>query len=132
MFFFKHRTAYEMRISDWSSDVCSSDLLALATLGLNVSFTIVVSNWLNVTGGSNGISGIPALSLAGIALDGERGFYWFSLAVLALLAALAACVRHSHAGRSLMRSEEHTSELQSLMRISYAVFCLKTQKITKK
>src|SRR3546814_2068541 len=82
MFFFKHRTAYEMRISDWSSDVCSSDLLALATLGLNVSFTIVVSNWLNVTGGSNGISGIPALSLAGIALDGERGFYWFSLAVL--------------------------------------------------
>src|SRR3546814_4999276 len=28
-FFFKHKTAYEMRISDWSSDVCSSDLLAL-------------------------------------------------------------------------------------------------------
>src|SRR3546814_5422018 len=30
------------------------------------------------------------------------------------------------------RSEEHTSELQSLMRISYAVFCLKKKKITKK
>src|SRR3546814_5897119 len=30
----------------------------------------------------------------------------------------------------LMRSEEHTSELQSLMRISYAVFCLKTKKIS--
>src|SRR3546814_6769837 len=29
LFFFKHKTAYEMRISDWSSDVCSSDLLAL-------------------------------------------------------------------------------------------------------
>src|SRR3546814_8128885 len=29
-FFFKQKTAYEMRISDWSSDVCSSDLLALA------------------------------------------------------------------------------------------------------
>src|SRR3546814_5653776 len=28
LFFFKHKTAYEMRISDWSSDVCSSDLLA--------------------------------------------------------------------------------------------------------
>src|SRR3546814_1037432 len=31
-------------------------------------------------------------------------------------------------GRALLRSEEHTSELQSLMRISYAVFCLKTKK----
>src|SRR3546814_8618839 len=31
---------------------------------------------------------------------------------------------------SLSRSEEHTSELQSLMRISYAVFCLKTKKTT--
>src|SRR3546814_17276170 len=31
VFFFKHKTAYEMRISDWSSDVCSSDLSALGT-----------------------------------------------------------------------------------------------------
>src|SRR3546814_2650476 len=29
-FFFKHKTAYEMRISDWSSDVCSSDLIVMA------------------------------------------------------------------------------------------------------
>src|SRR3546814_7344883 len=34
-------------------------------------------------------------------------------------------------GRGLFRSEEHTSELQSLMRISYAVFCLKKKKILK-
>src|SRR3546814_1864787 len=33
-FFFKQKTAYEMRISDWSSDVCSSDLLAIAESGL--------------------------------------------------------------------------------------------------
>src|SRR3546814_3051499 len=33
-------------------------------------------------------------------------------------------------GRPIARSEEHTSELQSLMRISYAVFCLKTKKLT--
>src|SRR3546814_14528858 len=32
IFFFKQKTAYEMRISDWSSDVCSSDLLALALI----------------------------------------------------------------------------------------------------
>src|SRR3546814_8452847 len=34
VFFFKQKTAYEMRISDWSSDVCSSDLLVDAVLGL--------------------------------------------------------------------------------------------------
>src|SRR3546814_1742200 len=33
VFFFKHKTAYEMRISDWSSDVCSSDLIAVADFG---------------------------------------------------------------------------------------------------
>src|SRR3546814_2608913 len=33
-FFFKQKTAYEMRISDWSSDVCSSDLLRVGLLGV--------------------------------------------------------------------------------------------------
>src|SRR3546814_980244 len=33
VFFFKQKTAYEMRISDWSSDVCSSDLIALRAVG---------------------------------------------------------------------------------------------------
>src|SRR3546814_9733475 len=35
LFFFKHETADEMRISDWSSDVCSSDLMSFADLGLS-------------------------------------------------------------------------------------------------
>src|SRR3546814_10773879 len=44
VFFFKQKTAYEMRISDWSSDVCSSDLLALVTHnGLAVT---AVSAWM--------------------------------------------------------------------------------------
>src|SRR3546814_10171213 len=49
-----------------------------------------------------------------------------------------ACIRHDAAGRDTalfpqrLRSEEHTSELQSLMRISYAVFCLKKKKTHKK
>src|SRR3546814_16589990 len=34
VFFFKHKTAYEMRISDWSSDVCSSDLLGIDRIGI--------------------------------------------------------------------------------------------------
>src|SRR3546814_6858066 len=40
MFFFKQKTAYEMRISDWSSDVCSSDLYAMAPDGKSVTFKI--------------------------------------------------------------------------------------------
>src|SRR3546814_10355341 len=43
-------------------------------------------------------------------------------------AALAVAEEHSRTGLDLLRSEEHTSELQSLMRISYAVFCLKKKK----
>src|SRR3546814_5995245 len=40
----------------------------------------------------------------------------------------ADCAEGTLAGEKVLRSEEHTSELQSLMRISYAVFCLKTKK----
>jgi len=102
--------------------------LALATLGLNVSFTIVASNWLDVTGGTNGISGIPSLSLAGVPLDDERSFYWFALAVLTLLAGLAARVRHSHAGRALMavRDDELATAMTGLpvTRIKVAAFTL--------
>src|SRR3546814_3801948 len=51
--------------------------------------------------------------LAAVAGD-PRLFWWFQIGPLTLVA---------------IRSEEHTSELQSLMRISYAVFCLKKKKI---
>ncbi|MGK4922916.1 branched-chain amino acid ABC transporter permease [Bordetella hinzii] len=102
--------------------------LALATLGLNVSFTIVVSNWMEVTGGTNGISGIPALRLGPVALDSEPSFYWFSLAILALLALLAARVRRSHAGRALMavRDDELASAMTGLpvTRVKVAAFTL--------
>src|SRR3546814_4429063 len=86
--FFKQKTAYEMRISDWSSDVCSSDLATAASI----------------------------------------------LSAATSRSAMPASARHSSASRRIVRllmqerSEEHTSELQSLMRISYAVFCLKKKK----
>src|SRR3546814_4709178 len=38
VFFFKQKTAYEMRISDWSSDVCSSDLRSIAAAALRATF----------------------------------------------------------------------------------------------
>src|SRR3546814_1310778 len=63
------------------------------------------------------------------------------LGILAFLVQIYVSIRRREAyavgndpwegGRTLERSEEHTSELQSLMRISYAVFCLKKKKMEK-
>src|SRR3546814_11191895 len=53
--FFKQKTAYEMRMSDWSSDVCSSDLLALAL----TNFRRLLRNW-NVREYSNPQTTLPA------------------------------------------------------------------------
>src|SRR3546814_3611603 len=47
------------------------------------------------------------------------------------LSAMGAALVLLTGGNAVLRSEEHTSELQSLMRISYAVFCLKKKKLTK-
>src|SRR3546814_6537816 len=93
-FFFKQKTAYEMRISDWSSDVCSSDLISPSTFSANHT-----QIWLRKIGGR---------------LRRQQRRYGGR--------------RPVHSGAELARSEEHTSELQSLMRISYAVFCLKKKK----
>src|SRR3546814_980869 len=68
----------------------------------------------------------------------ERGLFKGEFYVLALLAVLGMMLLISagnlvmiYMGLELLRSEEHTSELQSLMRISYAVFCLKKKKRDK-
>src|SRR3546814_2903254 len=103
-FFFKQKTAYEMRISDWSSDVCSSDLSFFAPPC------------------SSPRQPMLSLRMQRHRLRQSRPPHacsrWSSVASSPAL----AC------GGSARRSEEHTSELQSLMRISYAVFCLKKKK----
>src|SRR3546814_8984754 len=120
-FFFKQKTAYEMRISDWSSDVCSSDLLPCAvdaTTGKDQGDDAVATN---------------------VRINGQR--LWDSLMEMAKIGATEkggncrlALSDLDREARDLFvrwckeRSEEHTSELQSLMRISYAVFCLKKKK----
>src|SRR3546814_7930218 len=90
-----------MRISDWSSDVCSSDLFigSEGTLGV---VTRVVVRLEEATSSRN--SALVALT----------GFDEVTQLLKRLQRTLGG-----------QRSEEHTSELQSLMRISYAVFCLK-------
>jgi branched-chain amino acid transport system permease protein len=76
--------------------------LALATLGLNVSFTIVASNWTPVTGGTDGISGLPTLSLFGLSLGGAQQFYWFALVILVLVSLGTLHLRSSHVGRTFI------------------------------
>src|SRR3546814_7142439 len=101
-FFFKQKTAYEVRISDWSSDVCSSDLIeAKSCSGLSAAN----SQWRNALSSS---AWTNATWVSGVGRNVSRQLL----------------VNWTRARRS-RRSEEHTSELQSLMRISYAVFCLK-------
>src|SRR3546814_3626621 len=106
IFCFKQKTAYEMRISDWSSDVCSSDLAPTSLSGTNC-FTCTRCS------ASASASSTPAQS-------GENS------ASVATSSSSALPSPADSADSS--RSEEHTSELQSLMRISYAVFCLKKKK----
>lgn len=90
--------------------------LALATLGLNVSFYIVTSNWIGLTGGTNGIARIPELNVAGHLLSGERQFLWFGLVVLAAVAAIAAILHVSRYGRAMIvvRDDEIASKMTGI------------------
>src|SRR3546814_8600232 len=108
-FFFKQKTAYEMRISDWSSDVCSSDLL----IQEKARHLGGVRRVLEVTFSRKGI-GFQPWQQAGGGRGNDVG--------LRIMNVRVDKARHNQ------RSEEHTSELQSLMRTSYAVFCLKKKK----
>src|SRR3546814_3144120 len=109
-----------MRISDWSSDVCSSDLLERTVPG---SFYV---NALAVFEGYRDCGIGTRLLQAAAGRATAVGCTRLSLLVFARnLAAARLFERNGY--RAVDRSEEHTSELQSLMRISYAVFCLKNK-----
>src|SRR3546814_5978856 len=95
-----------MRISDWSSDVCSSDLTPAFSFARAKDIAL---------------SDPQPLSFQDLILTLQH--YWSERGCVILQPydlEMGAGTFH--------RSEEHTSELQSLMRISYAVFCLKKQK----
>src|SRR3546814_2016618 len=112
-----------MRISDWSSDVCSSDLAAAGVGAARRHIELVDGRAVLTPSGDRTISAqLPAIEaeMLDIAVH-ERGVVPRNVER-----------RHEVPGDDVLvsdiRSEEHTSELQSLMRISYAVFCLKKKK----
>src|SRR3546814_6234612 len=120
-----------MRISDWSSDVCSSDLEVYNCQDLMQVAAASLLAWaLSLLNSADG--GLPILEIRAQVVDeltsqSELGFAgsWREFR--------SRNVRETYDFRETwnQRSEEHTSELQSLMRISYAVFCLKKKKTTQ-
>src|SRR3546814_2710415 len=113
-----------MRISDWSSDVCSSDLPTLDALWPGMR---ALHGREQQPGGRRGQQ-FPALQLRKRPDDGDRrrAVGWIGqIFVKRPLPHRTGQVRPCREEIPAKRSEEHTSELQSLMRISYAVFCLK-------
>src|SRR3546814_8233223 len=126
--FVKQKTAYEMRISDWSSDVCSSDLGKTTSLAAvsDLLFGFPVRSPYNFLFDYSLLRVGAVLEDGGTTLacrrkKGTSGTLLGADDVPIDEAPLAAMLR----GQTRDRSEQHTSELQSLMRISYAVFCLK-------
>src|SRR3546814_8875819 len=122
-----------MRISDWSSDVCSSDL-PYSAAARNNNPTILAAPPARpslVTGAPPPVMAEAAANPRksfGLASKGEADHFLKGKGGLA-----AAFGEGGTTPRCIaVRSEEHTSELQSLMRISYAVFCLNKKKLMKR
>src|SRR3546814_6015472 len=116
-----------MRISDWSSDVCSSDLIdEFDPNDRSRGVEIEVGRSRNVFGPENR-SHLEDLVLLLQRQNGGEGSLFRSRAISAFgwEDDVPGDFASGALDRSRLRSEEHTSELQSLMRISYAVFCLK-------
>src|SRR3546814_5284018 len=131
-FFFKQKTAYEMRISDWSSDVCSSDLHS-RTGSCRQRWRGCGASWapaMKLIGGSYACcQPCSIMEWTRWKRPCVRHCWQASPATTSSSTSCHAIVsRHGRWRLPHPRSEEHTSELQSLMRISYAVFCLKKKK----
>src|SRR3546814_6759853 len=124
-----------MRISDWSSDVCSSDLRDTSDVAFGLQFGAgrfftrnfsldAEFNYMNPQKNNNDL----LFTNYGASLDGRYHFIQDGRSWNPYLLLGAGLLHHAEEFELISnRSEEHTSELQSLMRISYDVFCLKKQ-----
>src|SRR3546814_4287612 len=119
-----------MRISDWSSDVCSSDLFKVV-IPARLGSTRLPGKVLREVGGKPIVQHVwEAAQLAGaeeVVIATDSGEVQSICEAFGASVAMTAATHNSGTDR-VNKSEEHTSELQSLMRISYAVFCLKKKK----
>src|SRR3546814_3095197 len=117
-----------MRISDWSSDVCSSDLHVFLILGRLAQLAVprLIDDDVAGGAGERALAGALDVDIEAVGnfhhREAEGGVHFLAVPVLLDERQL----RHKDL---LLRSEEHTAELQSLMRSSYAVFCLKQNTI---
>src|SRR3546814_5955256 len=137
-----------MRISDWSSDVCSSDLIMDGALRYDfgrIAVGPIELGSLSLGARANRVNVVALAALAGeydaiqarheaqgdqnlvLSKEEENALRDKLIAVLASepSVAIEPLVWKNDDGQSNARSEEHKSELQSLMRITDAVFCLK-------
>src|SRR3546814_8459453 len=115
-----------MRISDWSSDVCFSDLVS----ELGIDDLPVVS----IAKGPDRDAGRERFFMAGrepFLLERRDPVLYFLQRLRDEAHRFAIETHRARRTKALGRSEEHTSDLQSLMRISYAVFCLKKKTTDK-
>src|SRR3546814_6845761 len=144
-FCIKQKTAYEVRISDWSSDVCSSDLFG-AEVADELSLVVEAgghdrhrrtSCWFRRTIGLGAGAARPVRASCdrpgspSVRRSRRRGgarCCWSRASANRRALRPPRAPLRRRAGSAQRRSEEHTSELQSLMRSSYAVFCLKKKK----
>src|SRR3546814_1097565 len=137
-FFFKQKTAYEMRISDWSSDVCSSDLCGRSnrrktayqpnpsprTKSNVPQAQALVEGWMPEPVRHDGSHHTFFSAASKSAIRSSASSTPIEMRTR-LSVMPSACLRLSDTDRCViaagwLRSEEHTSELQSLMRTPYA------------
>src|SRR3546814_1488334 len=109
-----------MRISDWSSDVCSSDLALIEFALVGPPFLLLLA----------GILEISVMFFASSVIEGATKEAARQIRTGQIQGAADPMTTFRNELCDGLRSEEHTSELQSLMRISYAVFCLKKNTLT--
>src|SRR3546814_10349515 len=115
-----------MRISDWSSDVFSSDLLPLPARRCCATILAGAAKRMVGLAGTEAQWSRHILTHSLDGRDGRRTRRLPSMPSPAMDSPVSAAAMQTR--RIAGRSEEHTSELQSLMRISYAVFCLQKKK----
>src|SRR3546814_5814372 len=108
-----------MRISDWSSDVCSSDLNNNPKLGIDFEGAKQAIAWFR----SEGVKVVVTSFVGKDSKDFRDLMKEAGDAGLIIVAPIAHVVSRDMQYPAAYRSEEHTSELQSLMRKSNAVFC---------